>query len=180
MPNRSKASCFLMTMFLVVATLVEAQDTKFVPGGPWEQLMIAPPDCLSPSDEWKPTDNERSCVDHEEWLNDITHWRAERRIRIGYDGSRYQIPSLQWTQSAFIQPQMMVEDRYFYDPIAGKYTVDRYLDDLLSRFGGIDAVLIWPTYPNMGVDDREADDRGFSSPWSSRPFSHDDVGSGYP
>jgi len=58
------------------------------------------------------------------------HWRMERRIRIGYDGSRYQIPSLQWTQHSFIQPQMMVHDRYFYDSVAGKYTVDRYLDDL--------------------------------------------------
>ena len=33
---------------------------------------------------------------------------------------------------------MMVEDRYFYDPVAGKYTVDRYLDDLDKRYGGID------------------------------------------
>jgi iron(II)-dependent oxidoreductase len=38
-------------------------------------------------------------------------------------------------QSAFIQPQMMVHDRYFYDPAAHKYTVDRYLDDLTSRRG---------------------------------------------
>lgn len=138
----------------VFANAGAAQDTKFVPGGAWEQMMIAPPDCLSPSDEWKPNDGERSCVDHEDWLNDITHWRAERRIRIGYNGSAYEIPSLQWTQSSFIQPQMMVQDRYFYDPVAGKYTVDRYLDDLQSRYGGIDAVLIWPTYPNLGIDDR--------------------------
>ena len=61
---------------------------------------------------------------------------------------------MQWTQSSFIQPQMMVHDRYFYDPVAGRYTVDRYLDDLEKRYGGIDAVLIWPTYPNMGIDDR--------------------------
>ena len=53
-----------------------------------------------------------------------------------------------------MQPQMMVHDRYFYDPVAGKYTVDRYLDDLEKRYGGIDAVLIWATYPNMGIDDR--------------------------
>ena len=38
-----------------------------------------------------------------------------------------------------------------YDPVAGKYTVDHYLDDLQKRYGGIDAVLIWPTYPNMGI-----------------------------
>jgi hypothetical protein len=35
-----------------------------------------------------------------------------------------------------MQPQMMIEDRYFYDPVAQKYTVDRYLDDLEKR-GGI-------------------------------------------
>ena len=45
------------------------------------------------------------------------------------------------------QPEMMVEDRYFYDPVAQRYTVDRYLDDLERRYGGIDSVLIWPTYP---------------------------------
>jgi formylglycine-generating enzyme required for sulfatase activity len=91
---------------------------------------------------------------HDRWLTDIEHWRAERLIRIAYDGSRYDLPALKWTQSSFIQPQMMVHDRYFYDPVAGKYTVDRYLDDLDQRYGGIDAVLVWSTYPNMGVDDR--------------------------
>ena len=39
-------------------------------------------------------------------------------------------------------------------PDKHRYTVDRYLDDLGSRYGGIDAVLIWPTYPNLGIDDR--------------------------
>ena len=38
------------------------------------------------------------------------------------------------------------------------YTVDRYLDDLEKRYGGIDSVLIWPTYPNMGIDDRNQHD----------------------
>ena len=53
---------------------------------------------------------------------------------------------------------MMIEDRDFYDPAAGKYTVDRYLDDLEKRYGGIDSVLIWPTYPNIGLDDRNQND----------------------
>jgi gamma-glutamyl hercynylcysteine S-oxide synthase len=52
----------------------------------------------------------------------------------------------------------MVQERYFYDPVAHRYTVDRYLDDLEKRFGGIDAVLIWPTYPNMGIDNRNQHD----------------------
>jgi formylglycine-generating enzyme required for sulfatase activity len=49
---------------------------------------------------------------------------------------------------------MMVEDRYFFDPSTHTYTVDRYVDDLQNRFGGIDSVLIWPLYPNAGIDNR--------------------------
>jgi gamma-glutamyl hercynylcysteine S-oxide synthase len=161
------AHSWLGLAFVVFAVFVNpgaAQDTKYVPSGAWEQQMIPGPECLSPKDAWDPGDSDRTCENHEAWLNDITHWRAERKIRIGYDGTRYQIPSLQWTQSSFIQTQMMVQDRYFYDPVAGKYTVDRYLDDLQARYGGIDAVLVWPTYPNMGIDDRNQLDMIASMP----------------
>jgi gamma-glutamyl hercynylcysteine S-oxide synthase len=132
-----------------------AQDSRFSP----KDQQIPVPECLSAAkDLWLA--GPRLCTEseHESWLADIRHWRDERRIRIGYDGSRYDMPALQWAQSSFIQPQMMVQDRYFYDPVAGKYTVDRYLDDLEKRYGGIDSVLIWPTYPNMGIDNRNQHD----------------------
>jgi iron(II)-dependent oxidoreductase len=167
MHDRYNIRCWLTIVFFAAAAFVKpgaAQDSKYVPGRPGRQAMINAPGCLTPSDEWGPNDGERACNTHEAWLKDVTHWRTERRIRIGYDGSRYQIPALQWTQRSFIQPQMMVEDRYFYDPVAGKYTVDRYLDDLQTRYGGIDAVLIWPTYPNMGIDDRNQLDMVSSMP----------------
>ena len=45
----------------------------------------------------------------------------------------------------------MAHDRYFYDYEKKEYTVDKYLDDLEKRYGGIDAVLVWPTYPNIGM-----------------------------
>jgi formylglycine-generating enzyme required for sulfatase activity len=91
---------------------------------------------------------------HRDWLANITHWRTERLIRVGYNGARYAAPQLEWAQHSFMQPQMMVHDRYLYDVASGKYTVNRYLDDLEKRYGGIDAVLVWPVYPNLGVDDR--------------------------
>ena len=92
--------------------------------------------------------------DFSAWFAGMKRWRVEQLKRLGYDGGEYDRPELKWTQSSYMQPQMMVQDRYFYDPQTGKYTVDRYLDDLNKRFGGIDAVLIWPTYPNMGIDNR--------------------------
>jgi formylglycine-generating enzyme required for sulfatase activity len=96
----------------------------------------------------------RTPADFPRWIADMKRWRMEYLKRIGYNGSEYDRPELKWTQSSFMQPQMMVEDRYFFDPATRKYTVDRYLDDLERRFGGIDAVLVWHTYPNIGIDDR--------------------------
>ncbi len=51
------------------------------------------------------------------WLRDIQHWRSERLERMGYDGSQYARPELKWAQSSFVQPQMMIEDSYFCDPV---------------------------------------------------------------
>src|SRR5258707_779285 len=62
------------------------------------------------------------------WKDELRAFRANRQIRMGYSDSMYQLPALHWTQSSFIQPQMMMEDRYFYDPVARHYTVDRYVD----------------------------------------------------
>jgi iron(II)-dependent oxidoreductase len=125
---------------------------------------IPPPTCLTLKGAWEGGYTPCTDATHQQWLADISHWRTERRIRIGYDDARNKMPALQWTQSEFIQPQMMVQDRYFYDPVAQEYTVDRYLDDLEKRYGGIDAVLIWPTYPNMGIDDRNQHDMIRSMP----------------
>jgi formylglycine-generating enzyme required for sulfatase activity len=161
----------LLTFIAAVALAAGAQDTRFVPPGPWEEGMINPPPCLTLQSAWSamyagssPTPEECPENMHTYWLKDIRHWRDERRIRIGYDGSRYALPALEWTQSSFIQPQTMVHDRYLYDPLSGKYTVDRYVADLEKRYGGVDAVLIWPTYPNMGVDNRNQHDMIRSMP----------------
>jgi iron(II)-dependent oxidoreductase len=137
-----------------LATSADAQDTQYAP----KQQQIPGPKCADAKGLWLSGSTTCSTEEHEAWLADVRHWREERLIRIGYDGSRYADPQLQWTQSSFMQPQMMVQDRYFYDPVAHKYTVDRYLDDLQTRYGGIDAVLIWPTYPNMGIDNRNQHD----------------------
>jgi formylglycine-generating enzyme required for sulfatase activity len=88
------------------------------------------------------------------WLRAMRTWRREQLARMNYDGSQYLRQDLAWTQRDFIQPQSMVEERYLYDPVTRKYTADRFLDDLDRRYGGIDSVLLWPVYPNIGIDNR--------------------------
>lgn len=91
------------------------------------------------------------------WLTAMQKWRTDERSAIGYDDSDYKRPELAWAQHNPIQPQMMVHDLDFYDRATGRYTVGKYLADVKRRYGGIDSVLVWPTYPNIGVDDRNTD-----------------------
>lgn len=141
--------CSLLALGLV-ATGATGQTTHYPPDGD----QIPGPECLTPI---KPNMGQQKICgpeDYKAWLDDITHWRMEARVRAGYSGEEYERPELKWTQSSFIQPQMMVEDRYFYDAETGHYTVDKYLTDLEKRYGGIDSVLLWPVYPNIGIDNR--------------------------
>jgi formylglycine-generating enzyme required for sulfatase activity len=125
----------LIAAALAISALLLAQDTKYPPQG---QQFPGPP----------------AKGDTAGWLNEMRQYRAERRARAGLTGDIYERPELKWAQSSFIQPQAMVEDRYFYDPLARRYTVDRFLEDLDKRYGGIDSVLLWPVYPNIGIDNR--------------------------
>ena len=98
------------------------------------------------------------------WSKAMWDMRAACNSATGFDAdapdSVYNDPTLKWTQTAYMGPQMHPYDRFFYDPALGNgtggagYTVDRWLADLNARYGGIDQALIWPTYTNIGIDDR--------------------------
>jgi len=130
-----------------------AQDTNY----PSQDNLIPGPDCL---DTQHLMIGYSACTPEKlkEWRKDVFNWRDEARTRAGYNDAQYRRPELQWAQSSYMQPQVMFEERYLYDPVKGAYTVDRYLDDLDKRMGGIDSVLVWQSYPNIGIDDRSAYD----------------------
>ena len=94
------------------------------------------------------------------WLEALRSWREGCIGPLGLDESPviFDDPQLTWTQTSFVHVQMHPFDRLFYDEASGSYTVRRWLDDLRERFGGVDAALLWPTYPMLGIDDRNAYD----------------------
>jgi hypothetical protein len=74
------------------------------------------------------------------------------------------LPALQWTQSSF---HAAADDGA--GPLllrSGRRQVHRRSLSRRpeKRYGGIDAVLIWSTYPNMGIDDRNQLDMVESMP----------------
>ena len=137
----------------IFATAVFAQDTNY----PSRDNLIPGPDCL---DTQVLMIGYNACTPEQlkEWRKDVFNWRDESRTRAGYNDAQYRRPELQWAQSSYMQPQVMFEERYLYDPVKGTYTVNRYLDDLDKRIGGIDSVLLWHSYPNIGIDDRSTYD----------------------
>ena len=76
------------------------------------------------------------------WLASLKADRALSLARINFTGGVFDRPELVWTQSSYIQPQIHPYDRFFYDAASSKYTLDRFLDDLNYRYGGVDAILI--------------------------------------
>jgi len=80
------------------------------------------------------------------WLQNLKSDRDATITKIGYKGGVFATPELQWTQTSYIQPQMHPYDRFFYDIESHSYTVDKYLADVKERYGGIDSMLMWPTY----------------------------------
>ena len=118
------------------------------------------------------------------WLEVLDSWRDNCTASLGYNGSIYRVEQLQWTQSSFIQPQIHPcepalltvalaltnhsGDRFLWDPISRNFTVSRFLIDLKTRYGGIDSVLVWPTFPQLGLDDRNQFDYIRSMPGTIR------------
>ncbi len=125
---------FLGALLLLAAGLVQAQPKT---QGQFRELLAGP------------SEGESRAL----WLDSLKAWRTAERQRIAYDGQRYRRAGAA-AKHTFVFAQMMAHDRFFYDPVKKTYTVDRYLDDLQKRYGGLDGVLIWPTYPNIGVDNR--------------------------
>ena len=51
----------------------------------------------------------------------------------------------------------MLHDRFIFNRSMERgggegWTVNTYLDDLDERYGGVDSVLLWHSYPNIGDD----------------------------
>jgi len=113
-------------------------------------VPLGPDDDLSVLDEAKvfaaPTDP----ADWPLWRRQLLRWRDEARRRVAYDGARY----------ADVAPCPVLAltplwDETLYDPRAGAFTVDRYLDAAERDFGGFDGVLLWHAYPVVGLDARD-------------------------
>ncbi len=76
----------------------------------------------------------------------------------------YERPELDWMESNFVMGFAFIWDQLFYDHEKEKYTVQKYCDVMEKEFGGIQSVILWHSYPNIGIDQRNQWDFFFKMP----------------
>ena len=88
------------------------------------------------------------------WREGLALARRQVRERLDYRGDSYQRSEFDWVPSCYSCCFAMMCDQRFYDPAARRYTIEEFLNEGQTQFGGYDAVVLWHAYPRIGFDDR--------------------------
>ena len=83
--------------------------------------------------------------------------RVREELRRTFDGRIFERENTAWYRSAYIEAFLFMYDTFFYDREAGRYRIDAILDDGEREFGGYDIILLWQSYPRLGIDERNQD-----------------------
>jgi formylglycine-generating enzyme required for sulfatase activity len=71
-----------------------------------------------------------------------------------FDSTLYQRTDLAWIRRSMVMHLMMAWDKDFYDPDKQRFTVLDFVKRGQRLYGGDDAVCVWPTWPSLGLDQR--------------------------
>ncbi len=71
-----------------------------------------------------------------------------------FDNTLFEREDLAWIKSSYLIVLQMAWDKDFYDRLTGKYTYPDVIKKGIDLFGNIDVYGIWPTWPRLGVDQR--------------------------
>ena len=83
-------------------------------------------------------------VFQERWLYDLPV----------FNDSLYQRKDLQWVRHSYVLHLMDAWDKFYYDNGDNKYHLQEFLAKGKKLYGGDDVVSIWPTWPTLGLDQR--------------------------
>ncbi len=71
-----------------------------------------------------------------------------------FDESMYQREDLKWVRGAYVMHLMMAWDKDYYSNVTGKFNWDDFLKRGKQLYGGDDVICLWPTWPTLGLDQR--------------------------
>ncbi|MEM7532812.1 MAG: SUMF1/EgtB/PvdO family nonheme iron enzyme [Chloroflexota bacterium] len=80
--------------------------------------------------------------------------KVREELRGTLDVSVFDREELAWYRQAYVEAFLFMYDTSFYDRETGRYRIDEVLDDGEREFGGYDIILLWQSYPRLGIDER--------------------------
>jgi len=81
--------------------------------------------------------------------------RVEHMIEAQAKNNALQVhEQFDWMHDNFVMGFAFTWDTDFWDPVAGEYTVDQFCEKMEREFGGFQSVVLWHSYPNIGIDDK--------------------------
>lgn len=91
-----------------------------------------------------------------EWQNGLKRMFQERWLYDleTFDNSLFERGDLQWIKDEYLLTLQMAWDHQYYEAMEGKYKLDEFLETGKKLMGGYDVFCIWPTWPRLGVDQR--------------------------
>ncbi len=80
----------------------------------------------------------------ERWLYDLEQ----------FDYALYERKDLAWARHSYLLLLQFAWDEKYYDASHQKYVFDEFIAEQDKVLGGFDAFMIWPTWPRLGLDQR--------------------------
>ncbi|MBD3224337.1 MAG: SUMF1/EgtB/PvdO family nonheme iron enzyme [Caldithrix sp.] len=71
-----------------------------------------------------------------------------------FDNTLYEREDLSWIRHRYVMNTHIPWDHDFYDIYEGGYKLNAYFDQMERLFGGWDIYVLWPTWPMLGLDQR--------------------------
>lgn len=81
-----------------------------------------------------------------------------------FDNSLYKRNDLAWIQKAYVIHLLMAWDKSYFDSKTNQFNLASFVKKRQPLFGGDDVVCLWPTWPTLGMDQRNQFDMYRSLP----------------
>ena len=90
------------------------------------------------------------------WQNGITTLFQQRKLYDleQFNDTLYQRKDLEWVRHSYLMHLMMSWDKFFYNNKKASYSIPDFIQRGEKLYGGDDIIAIWPTWPTLGLDQR--------------------------
>jgi iron(II)-dependent oxidoreductase len=91
-----------------------------------------------------------------EWQNGLKKMFQEHKLfdLETFDNNMFEREDLQWIKRSYVMHLMMGWDKSYYDATLGRFTLPDFVRRGKLLYGGDDVVCLWPTWPTLGLDQR--------------------------